>query len=115
MSLQTSDLLDAMRRDGVSPSLLRVDGGMVANDWLCQDLADVLGITVERPKVVETTALGAAMLAAVGCGLFADLESASVMWHAERRFEPVLDEETRSVRKTNWATAVRQVMAGLPE
>jgi glycerol kinase len=115
MSLQTSDLLDAMRRDGVSPSLLRVDGGMVANDWLCQDLADVLGITVERPRVVETTALGAAMLAAVGHGLFADLESASVMWHAERRFEPALNEEARTVRKTNWATAVGQVMAGLPE
>lgn len=114
MGLQTADLFDAMRRDGVTPALLRIDGGMVRNDWLCQDLADVLDVTVERPEVIETTALGAAMLAAVGVGLFADLAAAQVMWRAERRFLPKLDAGVRTSRKAIWARAVGQVMAGLP-
>lgn len=113
MALQTADLFDAMRLDGVSPALLRVDGGMVANDWLCQDLADMLAVTVERPEVIETTALGAAMLAAVGVGLHADLDAAQVMWRPERRFEPAIGETNRAARKASWALAVGQVMAGI--
>jgi glycerol kinase len=113
MSNQTADLLDAIRRDGVNPGLLRVDGGMVANDWLCQDLADMLAVTVERPVVIETTALGAAMLAGVGCGMFGDLESAQAMWQADRRFEPSLGDAERRARQDAWARAIEQVVAGL--
>lgn len=113
MSLQTADLLDAIGRDGVNPALLRVDGGMVRNNWFCQDLADIAGITVERPEVVETTALGAAMLAAVGAGLFVDLQAAQSMWRAERRFVPRLDAAVRAERKAAWARALGQVMAGI--
>ena len=111
MGQQTADLVDALAADGVPAATLRVDGGMVANDWLCQDLADSLGVTVERPRIIETTALGAAMLAGVGAGLFADLAAASVMAAADRSFVAGLDAETRAARRTAWARAVRQTLA----
>ncbi|MBC7504247.1 MAG: glycerol kinase, partial [Sandarakinorhabdus sp.] len=111
MGQQTADLVDALAADGVPAARLRVDGGMVANDWLCQDLADSLGITVERPRIIETTALGAAMLAGVGAGLFADLAHASGMAVADRSFVPALPDEARTVRRAAWARAVRQTLA----
>ncbi len=107
---QTADLLDALAADGVAATRLRVDGGMVANDWLCQHLADVLGIPVERPQVIETTALGCAMLAGVGAGLFADLAAASAMHAAERVFLPAIDDATRTAGRARWAHAVRQAL-----
>lgn len=112
MSHQTADLLDAFAADGVTPQRLRVDGGMVANNWLCQDLADMLGITVERPRVIETTALGAAMLAAVGAGHFASLRQAQSMWQPDRLFEPSLPPDRRAERRTAWQHAIGQVLAG---
>jgi len=108
---QTADLLDALARDGVRCDRLRVDGGMVANDWLCQHLADILGVAVERPRVIETTALGAAMLAGVGAGLFADLAEASAMHVAERVFVPAMDGSMRNAARAAWARAVRQALA----
>jgi len=111
MGQQTADLVDALAADGVPAARLRVDGGMVANDWLCQDLADSLGVTVERPRVIETTALGAAMLAGVGAGLFADLAAASAMAAPDRSFEPGIDAQERTSRRTRWARAVRQTLA----
>ncbi len=114
MGQQTADLVDAFRADGVAPATLRVDGGMAANDWLCQDIADSLGIPVERPRSVETTGLGAAMLAAVGAGLFPDLGAAeAAMVHAGRRFEPVLSADARAGRRARWQRAVAQTLAGL--
>lgn len=111
MSHQTADLFDALAADGVTPNCLRVDGGMVANDWVCQDLADMLGIKVERPRVIETTAMGAAMLAAVGAGLFASLEEAQAMWRPDRVFEPVLDHGARAERRAGWRKAIERVLA----
>ena len=111
MGQQTADLVDALAADGVLAARLRVDGGMVANDWLCQDLADSLGVTVERPRVIETTALGAAMLAGVGAGLFADLATASAMAAPDRSFLPAIDTEARANRRKHWARAVRQTLA----
>ncbi|GGE04853.1 glycerol kinase [Polymorphobacter glacialis] len=111
MGQQTADLVDALAADGVPAEKLRVDGGMVANDWLCQDLADSLGIAVERPRVIETTALGAAMLAGVGAGLFADLHTAAAAMAApDRTFTPVAAPETRAARRAGWARAVRQTL-----
>ena len=107
---QTADLLDALAADGVAASSLRVDGGMVANDWLCQYLADVLNLPVERPRVIETTALGAAMLAGVGAGMFADLAEASAMHVAERVFEPAMNVAARAAGRAAWARAVRQAL-----
>jgi glycerol kinase len=112
MGQQTADLVEALAADGVPAAALRVDGGMVANDWLCQDLADSLGIPVARPRVIETTALGAAMLAAVGAGRFFNLaEAATSMTGHDRCFEPQADIATRSHRRARWARAIRQTLA----
>lgn len=113
MSMQTADLLDAFRADGIAPTTLRVDGGMASNDWLCQDIADMTAIPVERPQSVETTALGAAMLAAVGAGLFATLaDAARAMVHTDRHFEPSADAAARARRRQQWQTAIAQTLAG---
>ncbi len=111
MGQQTADLVDALAADGVAAAKLRVDGGMVANDWLCQDLANSLGIAVERPRVIETTALGAAMLAGVGAGIWASLaEAAAAMSAPDRSFMPVIDQPARAGRRAAWARAVRQTL-----
>ncbi|HEY0625523.1 MAG TPA: glycerol kinase GlpK [Allosphingosinicella sp.] len=110
MSHQTHDLKTAFASDGADWGVLKIDGGMVANEWLAQDLADVLELTVERPHFVETTALGAAMLAGVGCGLFGSLEEAAAMRGAMERFEPALDAERRDHRLAGWAEAVEAVL-----
>ncbi|HST37034.1 MAG TPA: glycerol kinase [Allosphingosinicella sp.] len=108
---QTHDLMTAFAGDGAAWERLKIDGGMSANDWLAQDLADVLELEVERPDFVETTALGAAMLAGVGAGLFGSLEEAAAMRGAVRRFAPAMDGETRVARLAGWRTAVEAVLA----
>lgn len=114
MGDQTADVLAAMAADGVAPKTLRVDGGMVRNDWLCQDLADALGIMVERPEIVETTAMGAAMLAGVGAGSFASLaDAAAAMRRVDRSFEPSTSADARASRRAGWHRAIAQVEAGL--
>lgn len=108
MGQQTADLLDALIADGVPVSALRIDGGMAGNDWLCQDIADCIARPVSRPHVIETTALGAAMLAGLGCGWFSGLdEAARAMVHPDREFHPQGDPATR--RKA-WAHAIRQTL-----
>jgi glycerol kinase len=110
MAHQTRDLATAFAADGAPWSTLRIDGGMSANDWMAQDLADVLAIPVERPDFVETTALGAAMLAAVGAGHQPDLATAAAaMRGAVRRFEPAMDAEVRASRLLRWEKALAAV------
>ena len=111
---QTHDLMTAFAGDGAAWESLRIDGGMAANDWLAQDLADMLDLEVERPEFVETTALGAAMLAGVGAGLFGSLEDAAAMRGAVRRFSPAMAEETRSARLAGWQEAVARVLNDPP-
>jgi glycerol kinase len=109
---QTFDLMRAMEDDlGGSGEAqpLRVDGGMVANDWLCQYLADILARPVERPAVIETTALGVAYLAGLATGVYASLDQVAGAWRAERRFEPTLDDATRIRRLAGWEEAVSRV------
>jgi glycerol kinase len=108
---QTNDLMNAFAGDGAAWECLKVDGGMVANDWLAQDLADMLDLEVERPDFVETTALGAAMLAGVGVGMFASLEEASAMRGAVERFKPNMAKEDRDSRLHAWRGAVAKVLA----
>ncbi|HEV2816043.1 MAG TPA: glycerol kinase GlpK [Allosphingosinicella sp.] len=108
---QTHDLMAAFMRDGAAWQSLRIDGGMAANDWLAQDLADMLGLKVERPAFVETTALGAAMLAGLGAGLYASLEEAAAMRGAVRSFAPALDEAARAARLDGWERAVAAVLS----
>ena len=106
---QTRDLLTAMANDGIEPDLIRVDGGMVANDWLTQCLSDISRVTVDRPQVIETTALGAAYLAGLQVGLFESLDELSRQWQRERRFEPQMDEELSSQLYSGWLEAVKRV------
>ena len=107
ISHQTQDLAEAFASDGAAWTGLRIDGGMSANDWLAQDLADLLDLPVQRPAFVETTALGAAMLAAVGAGIHPDLEAAAAaMTGAARRFDPAMQHATRSGRVKRWRKAL---------
>ena len=107
---QTRDLMEAFAADGAPWASLRIDGGMSANDWLAQDLADMLEVPVERPAMVETTALGAAMLAAVASGWFADLDEAARAMRGEvRRFVPSLADEVRAARLEAWRAALANV------
>lgn len=107
MAHQTHDLAEAFAADGAPWTSLRIDGGMSANDWMAQDLANMLDLTVERPDFVETTALGAAMSAAVGAGLYPSLEDASAaMRGAVRAFEPTMEDSVRQERLARWRKAL---------
>ena len=108
---QTYDLFAAMAEDGVTPHELRVDGGMVANDWLLQFLADVLQIPVDRPAVSETTALGAAYLAGLQAGLFSSLDELAQRWQREARFTPALEDAARQKLLKGWKDAVRRTLS----
>ena len=107
MAHQTHDLAAAFAADGAPWHTLRIDGGMSANSWMAQDLADTLGLPVERPDFVETTALGAAMLAATGAGLYPDLASAAEAMRGKlTRFEPAMDGAVRAERLARWKKAL---------
>jgi glycerol kinase len=107
---QTRDLLDAMARDMKgSPAAIKVDGGMVKNDWFCQRLADLTGLPVDRPKVTETTALGAAYLAGLAAGLFKTTADIAQRWALDRRFEPMLAAAQRDALYDGWLRAVARV------
>jgi glycerol kinase len=106
---QTRDLMDAMAADGADPTVLRVDGGMVANDWIMQFLADTLGLPVERPVTVETTALGAAYLAGLHTGFYGALDDISRNWQRDRVFNPNMAAERRDALYLGWQDAVQRV------
>ena len=107
MAHQTHDLATAFAADGAPWASLKIDGGMSANDWMAQDLANILDLEVERPDFVETTALGAAICASVGAGLYPDLENAaSAMRGAMRTFTPAMEEDVRKDRLARYARAL---------
>jgi len=106
---QTRDLMDAMAADGVRPTTLRVDGGMVANNWVAQSLADLVRVPVSRPQVTETTALGAAYLAGLQVGIFKSLADISQQWQQEREFLPRMPEARSQVLYEGWQDAVARV------
>lgn len=111
---QTRDLLEAMALDMRAarlgtPKSLKVDGGMVRNDWFCQRLADLTGLVVERPRVVETTAMGAAYFAGLSSGLFRDLDDICARWALDRRFAPSFAVEKREFLYRGWLGAVGRV------
>ena len=110
---QTRDLLEAMRGDwSGAGTVLRVDGGMVASDWTMQCLADILNAPVDRPHVLETTALGAAYLAGLKSGLYPAPEEFAGSWALERRFEPRMEDALRAERYSGWKDAVRRTLSG---
>jgi len=106
---QTKDLVRAIRNDGARLESIRVDGGMAVNDWVMQFLCDILNVTVDRPKVTETTALGAAYLAGLQTGVFESLEQISDMWECERQFRPDMKPALRESLYAGWLDAVERV------
>ena len=111
---QTRDLLEAMRADwpaAGTDTVLRVDGGMAASDLTMQFVADILAAPVDRPAVMETTALGAAYLAGYAAGVCPDLSGFAAKWRCERRFEPQMDADTRERKWAGWRDAVARTLS----
>ncbi len=114
VAFQTRDLLDAMKKDwkgGGSKTVLRVDGGMVASDWTMQRLADILDAPVDRPMVLETTALGAAWLAGSKAGVWPGADEFAKRWALERQFTPQMDAAEREAKLKGWRDAVRRTLS----
>jgi len=110
VAYQTRDLLIAMEQDGIKTTQLRVDGGMVVNDWLLQFLADTLDLVIERPNIIETSASGAAMLAALQQGIFSSVEQAAQSWQVQAKFVPKMSEESRHRHYQGWLAALQKVI-----
>jgi len=108
---QTRDLVEAMRSDGADLSIMRVDGGMIANDWLAQQLADLVQIPVDRPKVIETTALGTAFLAGLQVGIFDSVDDIAQHWHLQRHFDIEMAAEASTGLYEGWQEAVQRVIS----
>ena len=108
VAYQTRDLLDAMAADGVRPTTLKVDGGMAQNTFLLQRLADVLGLTILRPRMAESTAFGAACLAGLGRGVYGSLNDLAGLWQPDLKCEPRLDASVRDREIAGWRDAVRR-------
>jgi len=108
---QTRDVLEAMQKDsGITLKSLKVDGGAVANNFLMQFQSDILGVPVDRPKVIETTALGAAYLAGLAVGYWKDKDDIAAKWQIDRTFEPEMDSETRDNLYKGWKKAVERAL-----
>ena len=112
VAYQTKDLFTAIARDGIPVSVVRVDGGMTANNWLMQFLADIIDLPVDRPVVRETTALGAAMLALMQTDGSITLEDIARRWQSDARYVPRMDAALRDELVAGWDLAMRRTMTG---
>lgn len=110
VAYQTNDLLHAMMKDGMTQfKTLRVDGGMVANNWLLQFLADILNVRVQRARCIETSALGAAYLAGLHAGVFQSLDEIAALWQSDTQYDPILSEIERKTLYDGWLKAVARI------
>lgn len=107
---QTRDLFVAMAEDGIAPKSLKVDGGMVANNWLLQFLADILALPLARPRVMETTARGAACLAGLQAGIYSGFDELEAQWQLDRKFFPKMSDNTRSALLQDWSLALKRTL-----
>ena len=110
VAYQSNDLLNAMRNDGIKPKIIKVDGGMVKNNWLSQFLADVINIRVDRPQVEETTALGVAFLAGLQIGVFKSLNDISKKWKLNKKFIPKIKNSERLKLLKGWSLAIKKTL-----
>ena len=110
VAYQTHDLFEAMKHDGLRPRLVKVDGGMVMNNWFSQFLSDVVNVKVLRPKVQETTALGAAFMAGLKIGVYKSLKDISKNWHLDKKFTPKMKNKLRGNLIKGWSTAVKRTL-----
>ena len=110
VAYQTYDLFEAMKHDGLRPRLVKVDGGMVRNNWFSQFLSDVVNVGVLRPKVQETTALGAAFMAGLQIGVYKSLKDISKNWSLDKKFSPKMNNKNRSNLVKGWSKAVKRTL-----
>jgi glycerol kinase len=110
VAYQTYDLFEAMKHDGLKPKLVKVDGGMVMNNWFSQFLCDVVNVKVSRPKVQETTALGAAFMAGLHIGVYKSLKDISKKWSLDRNFTPKISPKVRSNLVKGWSEAIKKTI-----
>ena len=109
---QTKDHLEAMKQDGAEIKELKIDGGMVANSWFSQELANVLSIKTYRPEVIETTAVGAAFLAGINAGIYSGFDSLKDVWKVNREFIPSSTyQEEGNQKYLRWQEAIRKTLA----
>jgi glycerol kinase len=112
IAFQTKDLLEAMRQDGAEIKELKIDGGMVVNSWFSQELSNVLNIKTYRPKVIETTAVGAAFLAGINAGIYSGFDDLGDVWKIEREFVPsITNQEEVNQKYLRWQTAIRKTLS----
>jgi len=107
---QTYDLLNAMKKDGIELTELNIDGGMAANNWVLQFLADMVSVKVTRPVSIETTAMGVAFLAGLQSGLYQSLEHIQELWQLDREFKPQMDADKRDKLLGGWSDAIKRVL-----
>ena len=110
VAYQTYDLFEAMKHDGLRPRLVKVDGGMVRNNWFSQFLSDVVNVGVLRPKVQETTALGAAFMAGLQIGVYKSLKDISKNWSLDKKFSPKMKHKKRSNLLKGWSKAIKRAL-----
>jgi len=111
VAYQSYDLFNSMRKDGLKPSIVKVDGGMVANNWFSQFLSDIINLNVIRPRVLETTALGVALFAGYQVGEFKSLNEIKLIWKKDRVFSPKLNKSLRNNLLQGWKLAIRKTLA----
>jgi len=107
---QSNDLFNAMKKDGLKPKLIKIDGGMVKNNWFSQFLADVINIKVLRPKFHETTALGAAFMAGLKIGVYKSLKDLSKQWNLDKKFIPRFKNNVRKNLIKDWNTSIKRTL-----
>lgn len=112
IAYQTTDLLAAMANDGIEPATIKVDGGMVANNWLMQFLSDVTNTQVLRPQVLETTARGAAYLAGIGAGIYQNFNDVRANWSLDQTFSPDISDQARENLMNGWTHSVMRLTEG---
>jgi len=111
VAYQSYDLFNSMRKDGLKPKIVKVDGGMVANNWFSQFLSDIINLNVIRPKVLETTALGVALFAGYQIGEFNSLNEIKLKWKKDKVFSPKLNKSMRNNLLQGWKLAIRKTLA----
>ena len=110
VAYQSHDLFNCMKKDGLRPKFVKVDGGMVANNWFSQFLSDIINLNVIRPKILETTALGVAFLAGYQVGEFKSLNEIKIKWKKDRVFSSTLDKSVRNNLLSGWKLAVKRTL-----
>ncbi len=110
VAYQTYDLFEAMKHDGLRPKIVKVDGGMVMNNWFSQFLSDIVNVKVLRPKVQETTALGAALMAGLKIGVYKSLNDISKKWSLDKKFTPKIKNKFRRILIKGWSTAIKRTL-----